>query len=187
MHWTRHSCTLVPTFMAILWLALFVFSRLIMLHQEYQNELNRLSDDEWLRVKCKDPEFFHNIKQHTDLCLKVEANARRSCLMVALNTVISTTYLCGYKSCAEYAQDLLGFFMTLSLPILGLIVLILFMGPTILYPMYSSYLNRIADRRVMALYNAPYGMPHYVDTHKALRYPGIEEVGDISVDMKKFM
>lgn len=176
MHWSRHACTLIPTFMVVMWLFLFVSSRIILFHQEYQNELSKLSDDEWLRVKCKDPEFFHNIKQHTDLCLKVEQNARKSCAMVALGNVISATYLCGYRSCGEYVGDLVRFFMTLSLPILGTVLLLLLMCPTIFYPMYSSYLNRIADRRVMALYNAPYGLPHYVASHQALKYPTLEEL-----------
>eukprot|EP00960_Hanusia_phi_P019569 577653-Hanusia_phi.AAC.1 len=71
--------------MAVLWLGMFAFSRVFMFYSEFQGEAARRADDEWLRIKCKDPEFFHKMKQHTDLCLKVEQNGRRSVALVALN------------------------------------------------------------------------------------------------------
>lgn len=165
MHCARHTCTLVPVFMVLFWVSMFIFSRIFMLYSEYQAEVARLSDDEWLRVKCKDPEFFHNIRQHTDLCLKVEQNARKSCFLVALNTVVSSTYLCGYRSCAEYITEAVLWVMGFGLPAILILAAALLFLPTVIYPIYSSYLNRMADRRVMSLYNAPYGMDHYTRTH----------------------
>lgn len=165
MRWTINACTMLPGIMASLWLAMFAFSRLFMLYNEYQSEIAMRADDQWLRAKCKDPEFFHNMKQHTDLCIKVEQNGRRSCLMVAMNNVISSTYLCGYRSCADYASSFLQWVMNLSLPFILAATALLLLTPTMIYPMYCAYLNRLADRRVMSLYNTPYGMQHYIDTH----------------------
>lgn len=156
---------MLPGIMACLWLAMFAFSRLFMLYNEYQSELAMRADDEWLRSKCKDPEFFHNMKQHTDLCIKVEQNGRKSCAMVAINNVIAGTYLCGYKSCADYAASLLQWIMSLSLPFILAATALFLLTPTMLYPMYSAYLNRLADRRMLSLYNTPYGMQHYMETH----------------------
>jgi hypothetical protein len=178
MHWAKHTCALIPAFMVVFWVFMFAFSRAFMLYSEYQAEVARLNDDAWLRVKCKDPEFFHNIKQHTDLCLKVEQNARKSCLLVALNTVASTTYLCGYRSCADYLTDAVLWVMGFGIPAVLLLSVCLLLFPTVLYPVYSSYLNRMADRRVMALYNAPYGMEHYSASHPRLAYPIVDDMGD---------
>eukprot|EP00960_Hanusia_phi_P005492 159808-Hanusia_phi.AAC.4 len=173
--------------MALLWLVMFLFSRVFMFYSEYQaaSEVAQREDDEWLRVKCKDPEFFHKIKQHTDLCLKVEANAMRSCALVALNRVFTSTYLCGYNSCADYASAALLWFMGLSIPALVLTGLVVLFVPTLLYPVYNAHLNRIADRRVLSLYNAPYGLQHYASSQQSTSYPiMIEPVMD---DAKKMV
>eukprot|EP00960_Hanusia_phi_P064639 765856-Hanusia_phi.AAC.1 len=185
MPWTRHTCALLPGFMALLWLAMFAFSRVFMFYSEYQAEEARRADDEWLRVRCKDPEFFHNMKQHTDLCLKVEQNARRSSMLVALNNVFTSTYLCGYSSCADYLTSAVMWCMGLSLPALVISGLALLFVPTLIYPLYAAQLNRMADRRVMSLYNAPYGLHHYAASHQPLSYPAIVEVGEAGMDLKK--
>lgn len=176
----RNGCAVFPLFMASLWVFMFVLSRLFMFYSEYQNEVSKIADDEWLRVKCKDPDFFHNMKQHTDLCLKVEQNARKSTMLVALNTVISSTYLCGYRSCGDYITEGVQWVLGFGLPVLVLMAAVVVLFPTLLYPFYVSQLNRMADRRVMSLYNAPYGLPHYMEAQRQpLVYSVIEDAEDI--------
>ena len=34
------------------------------------------AEEAWLREKCREPDFYSNMRQHTDLCAKVERNAR---------------------------------------------------------------------------------------------------------------
>lgn len=84
-----------------MWLATFVVSRLYLVHEAYIEEAGKRSDERWLLDKCHDPEFYSNIRQHTDLCTEVANNARSSLLLKALHKVASATHLCGQSSCTD--------------------------------------------------------------------------------------
>ncbi len=57
------------------------------LYSRYETIQGRLESERWLVVKCRDPDFFTNMHQHTDLCISVENNARVGALMLALRDV----------------------------------------------------------------------------------------------------
>jgi hypothetical protein len=73
----RHITTLSMVFFTSLIVCNFIY----VLHTEHTTARQRLLDDKWLLGKCGEPDFYMNLKQHTDLCEGVEANARRSILL----------------------------------------------------------------------------------------------------------
>ena len=85
----------------VFWVVSFGVSRLFVFYEAYSAFLRILKDEEWLRSQCSLPEFYSNLRQHTDLCNNVRLNAERSPLLIALNEVANTAHLCGRYSCAE--------------------------------------------------------------------------------------
>lgn len=57
------------------------------LYSRYETLAGQLESERWLVKRCKDPEFFANMHQHTDLCISVENNARVGAMMLALRDV----------------------------------------------------------------------------------------------------
>jgi hypothetical protein len=57
------------------------------LYSRYETLAGQLESERWLVKRCKDPEFFSNMHQHTDLCISVENNARVGALMLAVRDV----------------------------------------------------------------------------------------------------
>lgn len=55
-----------------------------------------------VQQRAQEPEFYSNLRQHTDLCTEVAKNARASLLLTALNTVASQTHACGTASCMDF-------------------------------------------------------------------------------------
>jgi hypothetical protein len=96
----------VLTVLAFLAVFAMVISRSYIFYEAYVAESVKRVEEAWLRQKCKDPDFYSNMRQHTNLCLQVEKNAQSSIALTALNTMVATTHLCGSKQCADYAQDL---------------------------------------------------------------------------------
>jgi hypothetical protein len=103
---------------AVLWAVTLACDRVFALHSIYTAQIARIKEEEWLRVKCQEPEFFRNLRSHTTLCTEVESNARRSALLFAVNEVMQGTYLCGRTSCTEQGTHVLLWFMQLSMPMM---------------------------------------------------------------------
>lgn len=70
-------------------------------HFAYIAESQKLSDERYLLEKCKDPEFYSNIRQHTGICTEVAENAKASVVLKALNVMAQSAHLCGGSSCAD--------------------------------------------------------------------------------------
>ena len=85
----------------LIWVVTFCISRVFLFHEAYIFESNKRADERWLLSKCKDAEFYSNIRQHTDLCTEVANSARTNLLLTALNRVASQTHACGGTSCVE--------------------------------------------------------------------------------------
>lgn len=94
----------------ILWVSTLVVSRVYIFCEAYSLESIKVQDEKYLLEKCKDPEFFYNLKQHTDLCASVIANANTSILLKSLNAVATNTHACGAKPCSEIMQALVSKF-----------------------------------------------------------------------------
>ena len=56
--------------------AFFVLQKVCALHTAYQLRSTRIENETWLRDQCASPEFYTNMRYHTNLCEEVEATAR---------------------------------------------------------------------------------------------------------------
>ena len=83
------------------WIVSFSVGRFFIFHEAYTSAIRVVRDEAWIRTQCSDPQFYSNLKQHSDLCLSVQINFERNPFLVALNAVSETAYLCGRYSCAE--------------------------------------------------------------------------------------
>jgi hypothetical protein len=70
-----------------LWLVTFLIVRAYAFHEAYVAEVGKRSDEQWLLDRCQDPEFYANLRQHSNLCTEVSNNARSSLFLRALSQV----------------------------------------------------------------------------------------------------
>ncbi len=117
--------------LGVFWVVSFSVGRIFIFYESYTSFLSFLSvlkDEEWLRLQCASPEFYSNMRQHTELCNTVMFNAARSPLLIALNDVAGTAHLCGRNSCADAVVAL----SNAGWPVIVMVVAVLFVTPTIL-------------------------------------------------------
>lgn len=57
--------------MGTCWACAVLVTRLSAFHDAYMAHVNKIQDETWLREKCREPEFFSNLRQHTELCTEV--------------------------------------------------------------------------------------------------------------------
>ena len=62
-------------------------------HETYFKYSEKIESERWLLAQCKDPEFFANLRQHSELCFLVESNHRVGAFMLALKEAISSLNL----------------------------------------------------------------------------------------------
>lgn len=120
----------VLTSLWLMWATMFVVSRIYLLHDAYISASNRRTDEQWLLRQCKDPEFYSNLRQHTDLCTEVEKNARASLFLTALNSVASQTHACGTVSCLDLIFNM---FSKLGWHVAALLLALMVLAPNLLY------------------------------------------------------
>ena len=87
--------------MTTFWIVSFSVGRFFVFYEAYTSALRVVRDEAWIRAQCADPQFYSNLKQHSDLCQSVQINFERSPLLVALNAVSETAHLCGRYSCTD--------------------------------------------------------------------------------------
>lgn len=110
------------------WIVSFSVGRFFVFYEAYTSALRLVRDEAWIRAQCSDPQFYSNLKQHSDLCQSVQINFERSPLLVALNAVSETAYLCGRYSCAEN----LAAISRGGWPVIASVGLISLLAPTVL-------------------------------------------------------
>ena len=120
--------------LGVFWVVSFLVSRLFVFYESYTLFLGTIKDERWLLEQCESPEFFQNLRLHTDLCNEVRRNAERSPMLIALNEVAKTAHLCGRHSCAEA----LGL---LSTPVLAAIVVTVLLAPMVLVRVVRSVVS----------------------------------------------
>lgn len=105
------------------WIVSFSVGRFFVFYEAYTSALRTIRDEAWIRTQCADPQFYSNLKQHSDLCQSVQINFERSPLLVALNAVSETAHLCGRYSCTDNLMALSrgGWPVILSVGIISLI------------------------------------------------------------------
>ena len=88
-------------FLTVFWIISFTVGRVFIFYEAYTKITFIQKQDEWVRLQCSDPNFYTNMRQHTDLCATVQLNFERVPFLVALNAVADTAHLCGRYSCAD--------------------------------------------------------------------------------------
>jgi len=119
------------------WIVSFSMGRFFIFYEAYTSALRTVRDEAWIRTQCSDPQFYSNLKQHSDLCQSVQINFERSPLLVALNAVSETAHLCGRYSCTEnlIALSQGGWPVMLSVGFISLI------APTLLVQVMRSLMS----------------------------------------------
>lgn len=114
--------------LGVFWIVSFTVGRIFIFYEAYTSFISVLKDEEWLRVQCASPEFYSNMRQHTELCNTVMLNSARSPILIALNEVAGTAHLCGRYSCTEAVVSL----SKAGWPVIASVVIMLLIAPTIL-------------------------------------------------------
>jgi hypothetical protein len=87
--------------LSVFWIISFSIGRIFIFYEAYTSVLRVHKEEGWLRIQCGDPNFYTNMRQHTDLCASVQRNCERIPFLVGLNAVAETAHLCGRYSCAD--------------------------------------------------------------------------------------
>jgi hypothetical protein len=121
------------------WLTTLVVSRVFIFHEAYTSHLAKIVDEMWLTQQCNTPEFYSNIRQHTDLCETVYATSRSNAFLVALNAMAVNTYACGTASCTEVLKSI---FVTLGWQTAAVVVILFIFAPNMLVFIYKILSSR---------------------------------------------
>lgn len=118
-------------------------SRALIFHESYLHEYGKLEDERYLLERCKDAEFYSNIRQHTDICTQVYDNSRSSVLLKALNTMAVNTHMCGISPCVDFVQ---GAIYRIGWQAMGLLALVVLICPNFALAMYKMSRHRWAPK-----------------------------------------
>lgn len=126
--------------------ALGVFiSRVYVFYESYSLFSMQRSEESWLRAKCKDPEFYTNMRQHTDLCAQIEHRALQWIFLHSVNQVFTNTHICGERPCIEYINDLVV--RGVAWPAAVILCIFVVTIPSIITSMASRSIWHASDRR----------------------------------------
>jgi len=151
---SRHATMLC----IVVFTALIISNFLYVLHIEHATARQRLMDDQWLLKRCGEPDFYIRLKQHTDLCEGVEANARRSILLHSLASALHSTQLCGFDSCTNIAKEIADVIIRGGIITIATAVAILFTIPILFTVLYRRFIDSVSENHLRTKYNMPYGL-----------------------------
>jgi hypothetical protein len=158
MHLALMVCKHITKIGMVIFTALIICNFLYVLHTEHSSARQRLMDDQWLLKQCGEPDFYIRLKQHTDLCEGVEANARRSILLHSFSAALRTAQLCGFYSCTTIAQIIVDTIFRGGIITLAMTITLLFMLPMLCMVMYRKFVDTVAETHLRTKYNMPYGL-----------------------------
>jgi len=115
---------LVSVGVALIWAFITLVSVFYNFHIAYSSHVAKKNDERWLLKKCSDPDFFINMKQHTDLCESVSKNAQSNAILFALNHVVSNTYICGNRACFDIIAEIVSRLGWQALLLIGIVALV---------------------------------------------------------------
>ena len=125
--------------------SLVIINFLYALQIEHAAARQKLMDDQWLLEKCGEPDFYMRLKQHTDLCESVEANARRNILLHCVTSALQNTQLCGFASCESIAVKLVDTLMKGGVFMLACFIVLLIAVPCMIVVLYRNFVEKIAE------------------------------------------
>jgi hypothetical protein len=124
---------------------LIMINFLFAFQTEHAAARQKLMDDQWLLEKCGQPDFYMRLKQHTDLCESVEANARRNILLYSVTGALQKTQLCGFDSCESIAVKVVDTLMKGGIFMLACLVVLLIAVPCMIVILYRNFVEKIAE------------------------------------------
>lgn len=122
----------VVAWFGVLWVSALITSRIYMFHDAYQNILQQLTNDGPLLEMCGDAQFVAMMRQHTDVCIKVQHNAEVNPWLKALDVALNTPTLCGDEACTDIAARLLA---RGGWTAVGCVLLLIVFSPNVLIPL----------------------------------------------------
>jgi hypothetical protein len=122
--------------------------------------MQQIQNERWLVDKCKEPEFYSNIRSHSALCDEVTANVKRQHFLLAMNKVFAQTYICGYTSCQDQLTSWFQWALSLSTPMLVMFLFMLLVAPTFVVHFIGT-LWRLCVNYNDHTYHGPYRPLHY--------------------------
>lgn len=123
-----------------------LMSRAYIFYESYILLTLERSEEAWLRVRCGEPDFYTNMRQHTDLCAKVEQKARTSIMLRSLNMMIMSTNLCSSsRTCMDYVQEMVV--KGLAWPLAAVLCVMLITIPSLVVRMARKAMWKAFDRR----------------------------------------
>lgn len=155
----------IAGFGLLMWVCMFLLSRVHKLHEAYGMLEAERNNDEWLVEQCRKDDFYHNMKHHSSLCDSVQRKQYDILLLRAVERVIEETYLCGYDSCGQLLVAFGDYMLGRGIVLTACLALAALLLPTLLLPVFRRKLNGMADQRMQELYNRPFGDTHYLQTH----------------------
>ncbi len=120
-------------------------TRVYIFYEAYSLFSMQRTDESWLRSKCRDAEFYSNMRQHTDLCAQVEHRAMQWVFLHALNKMFTTSHICGEKPCLGYLNDLIV--RGIAWPAAIILCLFIVTIPSIITSMASKSIWHATDQR----------------------------------------
>jgi hypothetical protein len=151
---TRHISMICIVILTSLVCCNFLYA----LQSEHASARQRLMDDQWLLAKCGEPDFYIRLKQHTDLCEGVEANARRSILLHSFASALRSTQLCGYDSCTNIVAMFVDVIIRGGIITIAIAIAIIFTLPILMTIMYRRFIDQVSENHLRTKYNMPYGL-----------------------------
>jgi hypothetical protein len=144
----------------MIWVTTLFVSRIFIFHEAYITHAAKVVDEQWLAQQCSKPEFYSNIRQHTDLCEAVYANSRSSAFLVALNAMAVNTYVCGNRPCVEVLQSV---FVKMGWQTIGVVIILFLFAPNVLVLLYKTMCGRSLNTYECAMVqqNERYGLDSY--------------------------
>jgi hypothetical protein len=154
------------------WLTTLLVSRIFIFHSAYTTHTAKVVDERWLLEQCKTPEFYSNIRQHTDLCEAVHANYRASPFLVGLNAIAVNTYACGARPCVEMIQTI---FVRMGWQTVGVVAILFIFAPNLLVLLYKTVCGRSMTTDELAVFrHTERCSPYFQDLQSHPSYSGQE-------------
>lgn len=113
------------------WLATlaWVLSKVPVFQRAYAAHKQKLLDDAWLRAQCNQPAFFARMRQHTDVCDRVQDAFNRPPILVGLQACFP-----------EEIGELFPIIGWRALAVMALFVVVV--SPTLLVPIWKARSDR---------------------------------------------
>ena len=141
-----HAAFALLLLIVSIWAVGFLLTRFHILHVSYTKLAQQRDDEEWLLKQCKHDEFYHNMKQHSQLCDQVSENAQSNLLLGALEHMVQSTYLCGYDPCLTVLDDMVTWATGRGFPVTATVLIGIVFFPAITLPFWRRRENQMAAR-----------------------------------------